>query len=302
VELKTRLSNSAIRIAIKLVAILPLRLARSFGVVCAALINLTKAKVYRITKINLQMTQTQLSSKELEKLCKKSVESTLVNSFEMPIIWHQTDQWVADKIERVDNLEIFNDCLAKQKGVILLSPHFGNWEIFGRHLSLLAPTTFLYQPPKFDAFEDFVVSARGKSGGKLAATNQRGIGKLLKALRNGEVTGILPDQVPKPPSGCYADFFSVPAYTMTLIHGLIQKTGCQVVLGFGLRTRTGFRLAFESVPDDLYSEDLQTSVDALNRSVEKVILNDVSQYQWAYKRFKLQPHSPNPYRQLKNRS
>lgn len=297
--MKALLTRLLAQLTLKLFAIIPLSFARGLGVFAALILNRTKNDVQRITKINLAMTQPHLSAEQLDKLCKESVRSTLINSFEMPVIWQQSEQWVFNKIERVDNVNIFEESLAKGKGVILVCPHIGSWEFFGRYLTPRAKTTYLYQPPKIKAFESIVKSGREKAGAQIVATNQRGIAKVLKALRNGEVTGILPDQVPKPPSGQYANFFSVPAYTMTLIHGLVQKTHCEVVLGIALRTKKGFHIIFESVPDAIYSEDLQTSVQALSDIVEQAIVKDVAQYQWAYKRFKLQPDSPSPYQRKK---
>ncbi len=241
------------------------------------------------------MTHPELSLSALNKLTAKTIESTLMNAFEMPIIWHRDNQWIQKKVTAIHNEKLLIEAVNKKKGVIVLCPHVGNWEVFGRLLPGFAPTTSLYSPPKQQVFENTIRKGRELSGAKLVPTDAKGIKQLFKALRSGEITGILPDQVPKAGSGVFAPFFGVHALTMTLIHRLIQKTGCEAIIGYAIRNKEGFEIHFKAVNEYLFSDDVIESACGLNKSVEMSLEEDVSQYQWGYKRFKAQPDNQDPY-------
>lgn len=281
---------------LRVVALLPLSVARTIGRGIAYLLSLTNNDIYRLSSINIALTHPQLDSDALDKITKDSVASTVVNAFEMPIVWQQDNDWIVKKTVSIEGEAHLTSALGSKKGVIIIAPHIGNWEALGRHLPVHAPTTNLYQPPKLTALENIVRSGRERSGAKLVPTNQRGVAALLKALRRGELIGVLPDQVPPKNSGVFAPFYNVPAYTMTLVYSLIQKTDCRVVLGSALRVPGGFKVIYAEAPEAIYSADQAVSLRALNLMVEMAINNDVAQYQWAYKRFKKQPEGvEKPY-------
>ncbi len=286
-----------------LLGYMPLRFARFVGACVGSIISfLPNNSVHFVTRRNTRLTNFIESENSRQKLVKDSIVNTLVTALEMPIIWQRSNKWLNKKINQIDNPEILEQAIAQKRGVIVLCPHVGNWEVFGRKLAEFAPTTNLYQPPKLSYMESLVRKGREHSGAKLVPTTQRGISAVLKALKRGEITGILPDQQPAQGSGLYVPFFGVPAYTMSLIHSLVQKTNCVVVLGYAIRNSEGFRIIFKEVPNDLYSEDKLESIVALSKTVEASLEEEPSQYQWAYKRFRKQPDGFRPYQPALNES
>lgn len=278
-----------VTLLVNLIGALPLSIARALGRTIAYLLTLSKSDIYRLSRINIALTHPQLSDSELHKISKNSVASTIINALEMPVVWQHKNNWVTEKTQAIEGEAYLTSAIADKKGVIVIIPHIGNWEVLGRHLPAYAATTSLYQPPKITELENVVRKGRERSGANLVPTNQRGVAALLKALRRGEVTAILPDQVPQKNSGIFAPFYGVPAYTMTLINSLIQKTGCRAVLGYALRVPGGFKVVYREALEDIYSADQDVSIIAINRMVEMAINDEIAQYQWAYKRFKVQP-------------
>ncbi len=292
ITIKTRL----VECLLFLLALVPLSVARAFARGVAGILSFFNNDISRITQLNIAMTHPQLSAEQQRELSQQSVASTLMGALEMPIVWRKSQAWVEKKVVAIENENLMHAVVAKQKGVIVITPHIGNWEVVGRCLPNYAATTNLYQPPKITAVENVVRRGRELSGAALVPTNQRGIAALLKALRRGEISGILPDQVPQSGSGQFSDFFGQQAYTMTLVYNLIRKTQCSVILVYALRVRGGFKLVFREAPETIYSEDQATSLRALNQMVETAINDDIPQYQWAYKRFKAQPEGKSdPY-------
>ena len=121
-----------------------------------------------------------------------------------------------------------------------------------------------------------------------------------RALRAGDIAGILPDQVPDEAGGAYAPFYGIPALTMTLLVRLQQKTGATVVLAFARRCDSeagpGFEVVFREPDAAIYAEDMSEALAAMNRAIETLIALAPEQYQWEYKRFRRQPQgSPRIY-------
>jgi KDO2-lipid IV(A) lauroyltransferase len=144
-----------------------------------------------------------------------------------------------------------------------------------------------------------VLSGRSKLDISMAPTNRKGVMQLLKALQQGLIVGILPDQVPeKDAGGGIAPFFGQPALTIGLIHGLIQRTDCRVVSVVAERVAGGFVIKVLDVDPAIYSEDQYTSLAGLNASVESCVRCAPAQYQWEYKRFRRLPSEyPRHYSQ-----
>jgi KDO2-lipid IV(A) lauroyltransferase len=132
----------------------------------------------------------------------------------------------------------------------------------------------------------------------------RGVRELFRILKAGGVVGILPDQQPRSGEGVLAPFFGLPAYTMTLLGRLAERSGAAVLFAWCERIDDDldFALHIESAPAGIASSDPVVANTALNAAVEAIAHRDLAQYQWTYKRFRLMPSrdgAENPYRDLR---
>ena len=73
---------------------------------------------------------------------------------------------------------------------------------------------------------------------------------------------------------------------MTFAHRLIHNTKPVVFLGSCVREEVGFSITFTEAPIDIYSEQVEVSVTAMNGAIQKLVEKNPAQYQWEYKRFK----------------
>jgi len=146
----------------------------------------------------------------------------------------------------------------------------------------------LYKPPKIKALEEYMSAVRGRHGSELVPTNKRGVIRLFSILSSQGMVGILPDQVPGGNGGVLAPFMGIPANTVKLVARLINRTDCEVVSLCAIRlpNAEGFNMVFRPADPEIYSDDVDTSVAALNRSIECCVKDHPEQYQWEYKRFK----------------
>jgi KDO2-lipid IV(A) lauroyltransferase len=173
-------------------------------------------------------------------------------------------------------------------GVVIIAPHLGNWEYLGLFLGAHYDCVSLYKPGKYAVVNAVVRRGRSRSGANLMPTDKKGVMAVLKKLKAGSVSGILPDQVPEEAnSRVMADFMGHPAPTMTLVSSLVKKPNIKAVAAFAKRLPSGkFELIFQAVDDAIYSADTEVSAAALNKAVENLLAEAPMQYQWEYKRFK----------------
>jgi Kdo2-lipid IVA lauroyltransferase/acyltransferase len=264
-----------------------LPLARCMGAVIGRISYTTDSRAATVSRDNVVRCFPNLDAAQRELLVKTSLIQTAVTVMEAPVIWIQPYARLQRRIAGFEGFELITAQQATGRGLLLLAPHLGNWEIMGPIMPRrFEHITFMYQPTGMAAIDQLMVQGRGKDGVKLAPANRKGVSQVLKALQAGEVVSILPDQVPDKGSGEIAQFFGQPTYTMTLVYKLIQRTGCDVLMIYAKRVRKGFQLIVREADAAIKHNNLHSSLDALNRSVEACVREIPEQYQWEYKRFK----------------
>jgi Kdo2-lipid IVA lauroyltransferase/acyltransferase len=261
-------------------------LARAWGFLLSQFSSRSK----HTTQKNLKSCFPEKTENEIVQLTKSSLTNTAATALEMGKMWLPPMEKTLKMVVASEGREEFVAAHEAGNGVILLAPHLGNWEIFAFYLCDDLESTWLYQPPKLPALDRLITKTRSRGGLTMAPTNRAGVSKVLKTLKEGKLAGVLPDQVPPDEGGVYAPFFGEEAFTMTLVSKLVQKTDAKVFCGFANRlpSNQGYKVIVESADESIYSHDIDESVAALNRTVQKSVNRAVEQYQWEYKRFRKQ--------------
>ncbi|MGR4867759.1 lysophospholipid acyltransferase family protein [Variovorax sp. LARHSF232] len=217
---------------------------------------------------------------------------------ELPWLWGRpAGESVLPKVARWSGVEEVEAALSAKKGVIFITPHIGSWEMLGqaigeRFVDAHGPMTALYRPARKAWMSELVAGSReNRRGLKMLPTNTMGVRGLMRALKSGGYTGILPDQVPPLGQGVWAPFLGRPAYTMTLLPRLAQQTGARVFLAAceRLAPGQGYAIRFEALNDTALNDPKATpeaAATAMNVGIEKLIRELPSQYVWDYARYK----------------
>lgn len=215
---------------------------------------------------------------------------------ELPWLWLRPQGKGVLHLVRWDGVEHFESALDAGKGVILALPHMGCWEMIGQSLAerygpTRGPLVALYRPARKPWLAPLVASSRDRPGLKAVPTSVAGVRSLIRVLRGGGYTAILPDQVPPDGQGAWAPFFGRPAYTMTLLPRLAQQTGARVLLCWceRLPASAGYVMHFEPLDaPDLYdaSATPEAAATAVNAGMERLIRRAPGQYLWSYARYK----------------
>ena len=275
---------------------MPLAANRLMGALLGWLLCIFNIRELRTAERNLELCFPEKSFADRKRIARQSLRETCKWAFETSSVWFRGEQWRESRIKKFNDLELFQKAVADARGVLLLMPHFGNWELAGVYAGDQAKGTCIYRAPKMQELDPLVRRAREASRlSTLVPATARGVMAIFKALKRGELTAILPDQVPAGGGGIYSNFFGIPTYTQTLVYNLIQKTNPVVLQIYAKRVKGGFELGFMEPHPDIYHRDEQTSVDGLNKTIEQLCLLDLAQYQWEYKRFKNQEDGRDLY-------
>lgn len=287
---------------------LPWPVLRTLADAIAWLWRRVGAREALVARRNLELAYPELPGDERARLQRAILRTTARQTMETLRLWTRPHARNLRMIRQTTGLDLFEAAVAANRGVIVAAPHHGNWELLNQWLAAHTPLAILYRPPDSALGEAFLRLARGDDAHRVTQVRAEaaGIRQLFKRLREGGVVGILPDQQPKRGDGAFAPFFGRPAYTMTLLPRLAERSGATVLFAWCERIgEQAFALRFEHAPAALASGDAALATEALNAAVEGIARRDAAQYQWTYKRYTLQPGldgRDNPYREIEKRA
>lgn len=211
------------------------------------------------------------------------------NAMEFGISWNWSRARMEGLFMEPQGLDLLNEAKAAGKGVVLMVPHHGSWEMTALCLADIADVA-LFKPGRDSTLNDLLAEKRERFGTRMVPANRQGLKELYAALASSKTIVVLPDQEPGLGNGRFAAFFGIPALTGVLVPRLVQKTGARVLVVACLRMPGGrFRMHVLPAHEDIYSPDLDRAVAAVNRGVEDCIALDPAQYLWAYKRLRTRP-------------
>jgi KDO2-lipid IV(A) lauroyltransferase len=276
------------RVVIQFLSRFSLGWTHRFGVVVGGLLLLTTNSLKRISTENINSAYLDCSLAERHRLVKSSLIELGKGFCELGPLWCWPCEKLLPLVHDDGGADALKQALKRGRGVIVLSPHLGAWELMGWYWSLHFPITSLYRPPRVRSMADFMRQVREREGAQLVPTDVSGIKALFRALKNNEVVGILPDQDPGKRGGVLAPFFNHPANTITLISKLIQKTGAPVFFTFAERLPkgAGFKIHVIEAGKGLDASDEQEAARILNQQIEQCIQFMPTQYLWSYGRYR----------------
>lgn len=286
------------RLILQSAALLPLRLVQFLGADLGLIADLFPNEMRAATRENLRLCFPAMPERERERLARRSMRELGKTLLEMGPLWIWKPGRISRLVHETHGLEHVDAARARGKGLVLIAPHLGNWEMMGLQAARQREwqLTSMYRPLRESALEDLVRRSRERTGARLVTANASGVKEIYKALGRNEVVGILPDQRPKDATaGVMAPFFGIPTPTGTLVSRLLQKSGASPVFCVAERLPRGrgFDLHFIPAPEGLTDPDLPTAARALNAGIEACIAIRPEQYLWSYRRF-----TPATYREL----
>lgn len=194
-----------------------------------------------------------------------------------------------------DIFELEGEELLKGKsGKIIVSAHFGNWEMTGariafKHKELIA----LAYRVKNKKLNQLITDIRNKAGIKIIYHDQP-LKDFINALKEGKTISFLVDQNALRHRGVFVDFFGLPASTVTFPAKLAIKFDVPIFFAYSFfddetKTYRGAikRLDFSKTGKN--EEDIKNLTQLYTKEIEKVVKEYPDQYFWIHKRWKTRP-------------
>ncbi len=196
---------------------------------------------------------------------------------------------------RIENLDAFVAAYEEGRGVLLLTGHFGNWEVatiagIGGFPQMRGRFHFVRRALKPDWF-DRVITRRFERAGFGVLPKRGSLDAMLDRLGRGDAIVFAFDQHASPPDGIAVDFFGTPAWTFKSLAIIALATGAPVVPATSWREADGRHvLRFEDpiapVEDASTTEAIRLTTRAYNAVLERLVLRRPEQWYWVHRRWK----------------
>jgi KDO2-lipid IV(A) lauroyltransferase len=190
-------------------------------------------------------------------------------------------------------VEHLRQALSQGNGAIIVTAHFGNWELIPLYLKSLGfEGGVLARRLRYPEYESFLITMRGARG---VPTFARGSVKAVaKLLRANQIVGMLPDQDVDSLEGVFVNFFGHPAYTPLGPAALSLTTGAPILPCFIIREGARFRLVIEPSLYAPQTTDRTQAMRVLTQTWSDVVESYIRHYPdhwvWMHRRWKTQPN------------
>jgi len=121
-----------------------------------------------VINANLRTAYPNLSEAEYHQKTLQTLQQNTMAFTELGAIWGWPIERVLPLIKQVHGEHLIAEAFEKNKGLVMLSPHFGCWDIITIYLTQNYDFTFLYQPPKEASIEAYISQVRTRTGGAAA--------------------------------------------------------------------------------------------------------------------------------------
>jgi len=215
----------------------------------------------------------------------------------LDILWLSTRS--AEAMLRVvewDGREHSREAVAAGRGVLYVTAHFGNWEVFGvAHGYHMTPIGVVARPLDNPHLDERLCAFRRASGNTVISKWQA-LQEVLRLIRSGGGLAVLIDQNVQEKDGIFVDFFGRPAATTTVAAAVALKTGCAVVPVWAELLPSGrYRLHYDApLRWESHGDrraDIAGLTQALTSRIEQWVRERPEQWLWIHRRWKTRPAS-----------
>jgi len=280
-----------------LFSLLPLKMRKIFFKGLAKIYYLLFPRHRLIALYNVRQSFPGMELKEVIGIAKGAFENVALVAAEFFSLKKLSEK-EASRWFTLKGIEHLEKALAKGRGVIIFTAHFGNWELAALSLPLLyRPFVILYRPLDNRILDELVYMVR-TSRGNILLPKEKSMFKIYNYLRKNAIVGILIDQNVAKKEGVFVDFFGRPACTTTGLAELALRSGAEVLPSFAVRLPEGKYGIYigESIPvvrTGNWEEDIRRNTENFTKVVEDMVKKHPEQWFWMHHRWKTKPYQEN---------
>jgi KDO2-lipid IV(A) lauroyltransferase len=264
----------------------------------------------RIVLRNLQFIHTEWPRNQIHKLAKRIFQQLGITMLEFLQMAYISREELVSNVQ-INGKEILAEALAKQRGIVLVSAHMGNWEIAWQVCPsyFQRPITGVAKKLRNVQLNRLIHNRRIRFGNRILY-KKGALPDLMQALRKGEAVGLLMD-VSRRFDGVEVQFFGRRATATPAAALLGLRCKCPIITAFSHRNAKGQLIINIEPPVEIQRThdlrtDLQINTQLISDRVERAIRNYPEQWNWMLKRWKdfypdLYPESERRKRHLQEK-
>ncbi|OGP65158.1 MAG: hypothetical protein A2169_09150 [Deltaproteobacteria bacterium RBG_13_47_9] len=230
------------------------------------------------------------SEGEIRSIAKKNFQNLGMMAVEFFRISGMDTETFEKKV-KVEGLDEALKVLEKNRGALLLLGHFGNWELMALMSRVIKRSILVIAKPiKQNPWIDRWINGIRKEAGLEVIPPRKASQRVIQALSQNQVVGVLFDQRGKRSKGVWTDFFGRKVPTTPGLAVMAMKSGAPVLPVFMIRN--GFqehRLIIKEPLQLIHTGNIQKDVEAntqlFNQILESIIRNYPDQWLWIHRRW-----------------
>ena len=294
-----RTVHALVRFTVVVLSILPAKTARGLGRFVGKLAWRIDKKHRKQVLRHMDIAfRNEKTSAEKEELCKKYFEHVGLSVIEVARLAQLTPKNVVELCDLTE-LRQFEAIVAKNKGLLIVPAHHGNWELCGYGVALSGyPLKSVARPLDNPLLNEFLMDHRQRSG-HVIIEKWKVLWKLKKMLDKGDIISMSVDQNGGV-GGVFVPFFGSLASTVASPADLHVIVGTPIIVATMNRQPDGIHHVLhvwdviESEPYTDQKEASRTVLTRINAAVERAIRAYPEQWLWVHRRWKTRPPGEEP--------
>lgn len=262
-----------------------------FGRIVGLLLKYASAKRRKVTEHNIRSSYLGYSDREVNKIVTESYQNLGITLVELLTIDKYDFSKTNPKV-KFSNIELIKEVKSRGKGVILLSGHYGNWELLAYSASILLglPLHIVVKYQMNPYTDVYLRNLRRRGGNQLIDMKKAGI-SLVKLIKKNEIIALLSDQRAGKNEGIILPFLGRQASAYKAPAVLALKFDTPIVVGFAVRDdNNNYKVDLvELKHNDLENNDegIAELTKRYLKLLESAIEENPGHWAWQHNRWKL---------------
>jgi len=288
------LSYAAFRVFLRVMAILPLSVAAAAGVFLGGVFFALGIRKRFVTG-NIMRAFPDKSLSEASLIARRLYKNMGLSVVEFARMDAINEAYVERHIS-FEGLHRLDEALRLGKGAVVLTAHFGNWELLSAALGIRGyPLSAVARPLDNAYMNEFISTQRSRFGNRVIA-KKNAIRPMLEVLKKNSILGILLDQRASRKEAVVTDFLGMPAPTNKGLALTVMRTGSSVVPVFihrehGLKHRL---VCMEPVPIAVTGDmerDIRENTQRFTSAIESFVRLYPDEWFWFHSRWERRKRS-----------
>lgn len=279
----------------KLIILMPLSWVRRIGAMVGEFVFKRLGFRRGVTLENLSYAFLNLNKKELEKIAVGAFRNVGITLFEL--LWiPRMNKELIKKTVHCENPELITNARSRGKGVIILTAHFGNWELCAQSIPATSGVSMLaVVRPLHNYLVDKEVIAIREMHGLRTVPMAKAVREFNKTLQEGGLIGLAGDQN-APKESVWIEWFGRKVPTHPGAAALALRNGSAILLGVTVRQPDwSYKIRFQEISHADLNGSTPQNVEELTRrhvkATEELIRAHPDHWMWMHRRWKHVPPS-----------